>query len=162
MVILWAKSPNRNCWFEAQTRKPERVVLRPNHKNHSHRFWDQTNRTVDLGFDAEPRNTRSSSLCARCRPHTALSDLSIIRLPGTGLVLDHRQSSAPTLLLLPRSSSLPAMPHLSLIHHETCKHVSPHETNSKIEPPKFLGFKFKSRQVNYSSQIKQGTDHLVS
>jgi hypothetical protein len=44
---------------------------------------------------------------------------------------DHPQSSAPDLLLLPRSSSLSAMPHLPLAHYETSKHNSPHETTNK-------------------------------
>jgi hypothetical protein len=46
------------------------------------------------------------------------------------------------------------MLHLSSTHHEISKHVSSHETDSRVEPPKFPGFKFKPRQVNYSSQIK--------
>jgi hypothetical protein len=72
-------------------------------------------------------------------------------------VLDHARSSALSLLLLPRSSLLPAMPNLSPTHHETSERVSPHKTDSRVEPPKFLGFKFKLRQVNYSSQIKPRT-----
>jgi hypothetical protein len=72
-------------------------------------------------------------------------------------VLDHPQFSAPSLLLLPQSSSLPTMLHLSPTHHETRKHVSPHKTDSRVEPPKFPGFKFKPRQANYSSQIKPRT-----
>jgi hypothetical protein len=60
-------------------------------------------------------------------------------------------------VVLSQYSSLPTMPHLSPTHHETSKHVSPHETDSRVEPSKFSGFKFKSRQVNYSSQIKPKT-----
>jgi hypothetical protein len=44
---------------------------------------------------------------------------------------DHPQSSAPGLLLLPRSSSLHAMPHLPPAHHERSKHDSLNETNIK-------------------------------
>jgi hypothetical protein len=51
-------------------------------------------------------------------------------------VLDHLQSSAPGLLLLPRSSSLPAVPHLSPAYHKTSKHDSPHKIDSRVEPPK--------------------------
>jgi hypothetical protein len=40
------------------------------------------------------------------------------------------------------------MPHLSPMHHEKSKHVSPHEINSRVELPKFLEFKFNPRQVN--------------
>jgi hypothetical protein len=101
-----------------------------------------------------PRNTRSSSPCAQRRPHTTSPDLSIIHPPSIRLVLDHSRSSTPSLLLLPRSSSLPTMPHLSPTQHETNKHISPHNANNKIEPSKSPEFKFKLRQVNYSSQIK--------
>jgi hypothetical protein len=118
--------------------------------------------TIDLAFEAESRNTCSSSPCAWCRPHTASPDLSIVRPSSTRPVLDHPNSSAPSLLLLPRSSSLPAMPHLSPTQHETSKHISPHETDSREEPPKFLRFKFKSRQVNYSSQIKPRTTWFLN
>jgi hypothetical protein len=52
--------------------KTVRVVLRPNHSQ-----------TVDLGFEAQPRNTHSSSPRARCRPHTAPPDLLIARPPST-------------------------------------------------------------------------------
>jgi hypothetical protein len=31
-----------------------------------------------------------------------------------------------------------------------------------LEPPKFPGFEFKPKQVNYSSLLNQGADHLVS
>jgi hypothetical protein len=36
------------------------------------------------------------------------------------------------------------------------------ETDSRLEPPKFLRFKFKPRQVNYSSQIKPRTTWFLS
>jgi hypothetical protein len=44
---------------------------------------------------------------------------------------DHPRSSAPGLLLLPRSSSLHAMPHLPPAHHETSKRNSPNEIKIK-------------------------------
>jgi hypothetical protein len=44
---------------------------------------------------------------------------------------DHPWSSALGLLLLPRSSSLQAMPHLPAAHHETNKRDSPNETKIK-------------------------------
>jgi hypothetical protein len=69
-------------------------------------------------------------------------------------VFDQLRSSTPSLLLLPWSLSLPTMPHLSPAHHEKSKHVSPHNTDNMVEPPKLPGFKFKPGQVNYSSQIK--------
>jgi hypothetical protein len=55
--------------FEAQTGKPERVVLRPNHMNQSYQFWDQTRRNHRPWFWGLT-NSRSSSPCAWCRPHT--------------------------------------------------------------------------------------------
>jgi hypothetical protein len=126
------------------------VVLRPNHRQ-----------TIDLGFEAQPRNPCSSSPRARCRLHTALPDLLIIRPLSTRPMSDHPWSSASGLLLLPRSSSLLSMPHLPPAHHEASKHDSPHETRIKVKQQKLSRFKFKPRQVNYSSQSNQGTDHLV-
>jgi hypothetical protein len=43
----------------------------------------------------------------------------------------HAFRKSPSLLLLPRSSSLHVMPHLSLAHHETSKHDSLNETKVK-------------------------------
>jgi hypothetical protein len=140
--------------FDVQIRKPERVVLRLNHKNRSHWFWGQTGRNHRPCFEAKLRNPRSLPPSAWCRPHTTSSDLLIVRPLSTWPTLDHPQFSAPSLLFLPWSMSLPAMPHLSPTHYETSKHVSPHEIDSRVEPPKFHGFKFNLRRVNYSSQIK--------
>jgi hypothetical protein len=75
---------------------------------------------------------------------------------------DHPRSSALGGLLLPWSSSLPAMPHLLPAHHETSKHDSLHETKIKVKQQKCPWFEFKPLQVNDSSQSNQGTDHLVS
>jgi hypothetical protein len=94
------------------------------------------------------------SPCAGCRPHTASTDLSIIRPSSTRPVFYHPCFSTPSPLLRPRSSSLSAMLHLSPTHHETSKQVSLHKTDSSVGLPKFLGFKFKPMQVNYSTQIK--------
>jgi hypothetical protein len=54
------------------------------------------------------------------------------------------------------------MPHLPLAHHETSKRDSSNETEIKVKLLKYLGFKFKHRQVNDSSQSNHETDHLVS
>jgi hypothetical protein len=51
--------------FEAKSAKIVRVVSRPNHSQ-----------TVDLGFEAQPRNPQSPSPRTRYRPHTAPPDLS--------------------------------------------------------------------------------------
>jgi hypothetical protein len=115
--------------FEAKPPETVWVVLRPKHLQ-----------TIDLGFKAQPRNPRSSSSHARCRP----------------------ASFAPGLLLLPQSSSLHAMPHLPPAHHKTSKRDSPNENKDKRKTKRtYPGFKFKPHQVNDSAQSNQGTDHLV-
>jgi hypothetical protein len=109
--------PNRETWatgFEAKPGEIVLVVLRPNH-------WQ----TIDLAFEAKPRNSRSSSPCAWYRLHTMSPDLLIVQPPSTRHVLDHPRSSAPGLLLLLRSSSLPAISHLSPTHRETSQCNSP-------------------------------------
>jgi hypothetical protein len=153
----------RNCHgdFMGQITKPQLSVLRPKPGNPREWFWGQTRRTiatgfevktgdiiatsfdakpgetVDLGFEAKPRNSHPSSPYSRCRPYTASPDLSIVRPLSTRLVLDYPWSSAPSPLLLPRSSSLPAMPYLSPAHHETSKCVSPQKSVSRVQPPKY-------------------------
>jgi hypothetical protein len=112
--------------FVVQTKKSSQWFCGPNHQtaavgfeaqtgNLSEWFWGQTTRTiatdfetkpgetVDLGFEAEQRNKCSSSPCAWCKPHIASPDLSIVRPPSTRPLLAHLRSSAPSLLLLPRS-----------------------------------------------------------
>jgi hypothetical protein len=154
-LILRPKTRNRRGDFVGQITKPQLSVLRPKPGNSSEWFWGQTTRTVapgfeakprenvDLDFEAKPRNPQSLSPCARCRPHTTSPDLSIVRPSSTWLVLDHPRSSAPSLLLLPQSLSLPAVPPLLPTHHETSKRVSPDETDSRVEPSNFPGFKLK-------------------
>jgi hypothetical protein len=67
-MILWTKSPNRSYWFWGPNRETVAEILRPKH-------WQ----TVDLGFEAKPRNLHSSSPHARCRPQTTSPDISIVR-----------------------------------------------------------------------------------
>jgi hypothetical protein len=136
--------------FEIQTKKPSRWLWGPNHQTIAAYFEAQTGKPANLTFEAQPRSPRSSPPCAWCRPHTALPDLSIVRPKSTRPMLDHSQSSAPGLLLLPRSSSLPTMSHLSPTHHETRKHNSPYGQIG-VKQLKYPRFKFKLRQVNYSS-----------
>jgi hypothetical protein len=64
--------------FKAKLEDTVQVVLWLNH-------WQ----TVDLGFEAQPRNTRSSSSRVQCRPHMASPDLPIARPLSTWPVLDH-------------------------------------------------------------------------
>jgi hypothetical protein len=79
-----------------------------------------------LGFEAKPRNLRSSSPYAWCRPHTVPLDPPIIRPLSTQPVLDHPWSCPPC-----RTCHLHTMPHLSPAHHETSKRDSPHKINNK-------------------------------
>jgi hypothetical protein len=51
---------------------------------------------------------------------------------------DHPRSSVPGFLLLSRSSSLHAMPHLPAAHHEIRKHNSPNKTEMKVILPNIL------------------------
>jgi hypothetical protein len=51
---------------------------------------------------------------------------------------DHPRSSAPSLILLPQSSSLHAMPRLPPAHHETSKRDSPNETRIKEKQNKTI------------------------
>jgi hypothetical protein len=152
--------------FEAQTKKQSRWFYEPNHQTAAANFGAQTEKPMssilrlksgenfDLSFKAKPR--KFVLLIYLCTVQTAYSitDLLIVWPPSTRGVLYHSRSSAPSLILLSRSLLLLVMPHLSYTYHKTSKHVSLHKTYSRVELPKFLGFKFKPRQVNYSSQIK--------
>jgi hypothetical protein len=143
--VLRPKPRNHRANFMGQITKPQLPVLRPKQGKPSEWFWGQTTKTVatgfeaklgetvNLGLEAKPRNSHFSSPRAQCRPYTTSPDLSIVRPPSTQHVLHHPQSSAPSLL------------HLSPTHHETSKCISPHETDSRVEPPKFPEFKFKPR-----------------
>jgi hypothetical protein len=156
-LVLKPKPWNRHDDFVGQITKLQLPILWHNLGNSSEWFWGQTTRTiatgfeakpgetVDLDFETEPRNPRSSPPYERCRPYTVSPDLSILQPPSTWHVLDHPWSSAPSLILMPRSLLLPAMPHLSPTHHKTSKHISPYEIDSSVEPLKFPGFKLKTK-----------------
>jgi hypothetical protein len=123
-VILTPKSPNRSCkfWvpnrktratgFEAKPEKTVRVVLRSNHSQ-----------TVDLGFEAQPRNLRSSSTRARCRPHTASPDLPIVRPPST-------QPVRPSLVLCTRSPTPVTI--LVVAHHAAPSTYTPRDKQTRF------------------------------
>jgi hypothetical protein len=113
--------------FDVQTKNSSRWFWGLNHQTVAAGFESQIGKPVDLVFEVQPINPRSSSPCAWYRPYTVSPYLSIVRPSSTRHVLDHPWSSAPGLLLLSRSSSLPVMSHLSPTHHETSKHDSPHE-----------------------------------
>jgi hypothetical protein len=99
--------------FEAKTRKPSTtLVLRLNQETVQVVLGLNHSQTVDLGVEAQPRNPRSSSTCARCRPHTAPPDLLIARPPSTrpmrpSLVLCTR-SPIPIMILVAARHATPA------------------------------------------------------
>jgi hypothetical protein len=136
--------------FEVKPAKIVWVVLRLNHSQ-----------TVNLGFEAQPRNPRSSSLCVRCRPHTAPPDLSITWPPSTWHVWPSpvlcTRSTIPAMILIAARHATPA----------TCTLWDKQRRFSKWNKDKrktkwnYSGFKFKPHQVNNSSQSNQETDHLV-
>jgi hypothetical protein len=130
--------------FEAKPTKPVRVVLRPNHsqtvaisfeaqtdEKPSEWFWGQTTHkpsTLVLRLNQE---TRAPHLHVHGEDRTQRHPTS--RSPGHWVpdLCDHPRSSTSGLLLLPRSSSLHAMPHLPPAHHETSKCNSLNETKIK-------------------------------
>jgi hypothetical protein len=63
--------------------------------------------TIDLSFEAQPRNPHFSSLRARCRPHTTPPDLSTARPPSTrpvrpSPILCTRSPTPATILVVTR------------------------------------------------------------
>jgi hypothetical protein len=108
------------------------------------------------------QETRAPRLHMHGADHTQRDPTS--RTPDYSVpdLCDHPRSSAPGLLLLPRFSSLHAMPHLPPAHHETSKRDSPNKTRIKVKQTNCPGFEFKPHQVNDSSQSNQETDHLIS
>jgi hypothetical protein len=85
--------------FEAKLLETVQVVLSPNHSQ-----------TVNLGFEAQLRNPRSSSPRARCRPHTAPPGLSTARPPSTwpvrpSPVLCTRSPTPTTVLIAARHAA---------------------------------------------------------
>jgi hypothetical protein len=105
----------RATGFEAQTGKPSTIlVLRLNQETHASGLHvPGADRTRHHPTSRPPRH-RVSDLCG------------------------HPWSSALGLLLLPRSSSLYAIPHLPSAHHETSKRDSPNETKVKEKQNKTI------------------------
>jgi hypothetical protein len=70
---------------------------------------------------------------------------------------DRPRSSAPGLLLLPRSSSLHAIPHLPPAHHETSKHDSPNETKIKEKQNKTIpdSNSYFAKSMTHHNQTKE-------
>jgi hypothetical protein len=160
--------------FEAQTGKPKPLVLRSNQRKLSPPVLRSNRRKPSKWFQGQ-NTDKPSTLVLRLNKEMCAPRLHVhgadptqchltYRSPSHQVpdMCDHPRSSAPGLLLLPQSSSLHVMLHLPPAHHKTSKRDCPNETEIKVKLPKYLGFKFKPRQVNDSSQSNQGTDHLVS
>jgi hypothetical protein len=130
--------------FEAKPAKTVRVVLKPNHsqtvaigfeaqidEKSSKWFWGQTTHkpsTLVLRLNQEihvPSLHVSGADRTRCHPKSRPAGHRVLDL------CDHPHSSAPGLLLLPRSLSLLVILHLPPGHHETSKRDSPSETKTK-------------------------------
>jgi hypothetical protein len=88
--------------------------------------------TVATGFEAKPMKTIAVVL--RINRKTRAPRLY---MHGTDLC-EHPRPSSPGLLLLSRSSSLHAMPHLPPAHLKTSKHDSPNETKIKVKQNKTI------------------------
>jgi hypothetical protein len=130
--------------FEAKRAKTVRVVLRPNHsqtvaigfaaqtdEKPSEWFWGQTTHKPSTLVVRLNQETHASRLPVHGADRTWCHSTS--RSPGHRVpdLCDHPRSSVSGVLLLPRSSSLHAMPHLPPAHHETSKRDSPNETTIK-------------------------------
>jgi hypothetical protein len=132
--------------------KTVRVVLRPNHSQ-----------TVDLGFEAQPRK-RAPHLHVPGADRTRRHPTS--RPPGHRVpdLCDHPRSSTPGLLLLSWSSSLYAMPHLPLAHHETNKRDSPYETKVKEKQNKTIQYLNSNiaKSMTHHNQTKELTTWFLN
>jgi hypothetical protein len=127
------------------------LILRPKPRKYRSDFKVQSIKLFPPVLRSKPGNPCFlSSSCVRCGSHMVSSDLSIVLSLSTRLVSDHLWSSAPNLLLLPRSWSMPALSHSPPTHHETSKNISPHLiTQSGLVQPTPVESKFKLEQINY-------------
>jgi hypothetical protein len=102
-------------------------------------------RKCPSGFEAKPLTNRPT-LVLRLNQETRAPSLHVLgadrtrchptsRPPGHRVpnLCDHSRSFAPGLLLLPRSSSLHAIPHLPPAHHEASKRNSPNANETKVK-----------------------------
>jgi hypothetical protein len=150
--------------FEAQLKKTIVVILSLKSPNRSYRFWG-TNRKICRswfwGSIKKPVLLISLYTVQIIHGVTRPPDLPILQPPSTRPVIDHLRSFAACLLLLHRSSSLPVMSHLSHTHHETSKCDFPHKIHSS-RITEMSQIQIQKWHINDSSQLNQGTDHLVS
>jgi hypothetical protein len=107
-------------WFCAQTSEKS-----------SQWFWGQTTDKLSNLVLRLNKETHASHLLIHGADRTQRHPTS--RSPGHRVpdLCSHPRSSAPGLLPLPWSSSLPTMLYLPPAHHETSKHDSPHNTKDK-------------------------------
>jgi hypothetical protein len=122
--------------FEAKPSETVRVVLRPNHSQ-----------TIDLGFEAQPRNPRSSSPYTRCKPHTASPNLSIARPPSTwpmwpSPVLCIR-SATPAMILVAACHAAPA----TYTPRDKQTWFSKRNKDKRKTKQNYPGFEFEPRQT---------------
>jgi hypothetical protein len=89
----------------------------------------------------------------RCHPTSRSPDHQVPDM------YDHPWSSAPGLLLQPRSSSLHAVPHLPPAHHETSKHNSLNETKKKEKENETIPYSNSNliRSMTHHNQTKELT-----
>jgi hypothetical protein len=99
------RTENHRGDFESQITKPGLSILRSKPKNRRPWFWGSTKKYVLL-----------VSLCIVQIAH-GVTRPPIVRPLSTRPILDHHQFSAPGLLLLSRSLSLPTMSHMTPTHH---------------------------------------------
>jgi hypothetical protein len=163
--------------FEAKPVKTVWVVLRPNHSQ-----------TVAIGFEAQTdekpslwfwgqTNDKPSTLVLRLNQETRAPRLHVhganrtwrhptSRSSGHQVsnMCDHPRSSAPGLLLLPWSSSLHAMPHLPLAHHETSKCDSSNETKVKEKQSKTVPDSNSNlpKSITHHNQTKELTTWFLN
>jgi hypothetical protein len=149
-VILRPKSANHSCWFWG-----------PNWETWSQQFWSQTRRNHQAWFWGQTK--KPTLLVSLCTMQTAHS----ITWPLDRLVTEYPTCAWPPPVLCTRSPTPATI--LVVAHHVTpvtCTSRGKQRSfstqdNCRVEPLKLLGFKFNLREVNYSSQSNQGTDHLV-
>jgi hypothetical protein len=103
--------------------------------------------TVDIGFKAQPRNPRSSSPRARCRPHPTPPDLSIARPPSTWPVWASPVfcTRSPTPVTICHATPATCTP------WDKQTRFSKWNKDKRKTKQNYPRFKFKLRQVNDSS-----------
>jgi hypothetical protein len=130
--------------FETKPMKTVRVVLRPNHsqtvaigfetqtdEKQSEWFWGQTTYKPSTSVSRLNQETRPPSLHMPGADRTRRQPTSRPSGHWVPDLCDHPRSSAPGLLLLPRSSSLHAKPRMPPAYHKTSKRDSLNERKIK-------------------------------